>query len=381
MPLIPPFYFEKLFPNGVQLSTLTANTASSIILHRSPQAYNELLKAYPDLTKDDIDYFLSAEDVRHIDLDLEILQVLLESARSSKPPISGSTRRTIGNLTSGPQLNRDCFSGQIQVNLVCLESLSLVALQVDEDWSYEDLYTATLRTFGNYTDEDHLHFHRVEITGCSTEISPYVLDASLTHVISVATLRGGDVLTIRRRGNIGVYNIGALYSEFSALHLLPTIDPDDHDRLKRTASYLLSQNYLAFRRIRGDGNCYYRAVIFGLLELITIHRRPERFDLLNQVFSEVCYGEDTALQSKHNRWLEFLTQCRIDGEKALRGNGTFGTLTIEHAFINGFDLDHAAVRACRSIVSKYLCDNAETQTKGGLSMTGCMLPFYESDKG
>jgi len=362
------------------MNAFTANTASSIILHRSPQAYEELLRL-SDLCKEEVDYYLSSEDVLHIDLDVTMLQVLIESARSSKPPMPNEVRRGIHNLTSGPQLNRDCFTGTTTLDLLCIESLTRVTVTAESHWRYEDLYSIVLKAFPSYTDEDHVHIHRLESSGCSTEVSPHMLDPTMTHVISVASLQPGQVLTLRRRGNIGVYNIGARYSQFSALHLLPVCDSEDRDRLQRTAAYLEGKNYVAFRRIRGDGNCYYRAVIFGLLEQIAMHRRSERFGLLWVIFSEVRYPSDPAAQSRHDRWLEFLKHCERESTPVLGASTSFGPMRVEQAFLQGFDLDHAAVRACRSLVSKYLKDNAHTETEGGLTMTGWCLPFYETDKG
>jgi hypothetical protein len=48
----------------------------------------------------------------------------------------------------------------------------------------------------------------------------------------------------------------------------------------------LQEVYEGWRSIRGDGNCYYRAAIYGLIEQIIRSRKREKFLILREKFLE-----------------------------------------------------------------------------------------------
>jgi ubiquitin thioesterase protein OTUB1 len=48
----------------------------------------------------------------------------------------------------------------------------------------------------------------------------------------------------------------------------------------------LSVNYPTFRRIRGDGNCFYRASIFGFLEYLVLSKNTKIMDEFETILKD-----------------------------------------------------------------------------------------------
>jgi hypothetical protein len=72
---------------------------------------------------------------------------------------------------------------------------------------------------------------------------------------------------------------------------------------------VLARDYTGFRRIRGDGNCYYRAVIYGLIEFIVRTGRRKMFTPIIECFKRVTYKSDDK-RWKHERMVRHLEDAR-----------------------------------------------------------------------
>jgi hypothetical protein len=70
----------------------------------------------------------------------------------------------------------------------------------------------------------------------------------------------------------------------SKLHVLSGSYESDSAIKKKIA--ILQEVYEGWRSIRGDGNCYYRAVIYGLIEQIIRSRKREKLLILREKFLE-----------------------------------------------------------------------------------------------
>jgi hypothetical protein len=66
-----------------------------------------------------------------------------------------------------------------------------------------------------------------------------------------------------------------------------------------------------YKEIRGDGNCYYRAVVFGALELVL--QSPQRAVLMRQwinLFSAIDFGdEECVVKKRHSTLLNTFKQA------------------------------------------------------------------------
>lgn len=148
------------------------------------------------------------------------------------------------------------------------------------------------------------------------------------------------------------------------------------------------RGYTGWRRIRGDGNCFYRALGLGLLEQLTASGLgPKRLDWLAQFRGKLCdvLFEDLAERSAHAD----LLACLGGSASASNGGtpGTFGQSSIGHASEAAFNseaeavaalcamcrnmrdpgssVDLALVRALRRMTSDYLMANKDDDDIGG----------------
>lgn len=123
------------------------------------------------------------------------------------------------------------------INLIKQEFLSFPAKQADWD------------------------FHAVDSDGWSTIIDDHAPISSF--VDKIVYLRR------QRSANIG--------GRFLLQHLQDTEKFNQHTSAKVSE---LKRSYIGYRQIRGDGNCYYRAVIYGLIEILV---EAEKFHIFNQL--------------------------------------------------------------------------------------------------
>eukprot|EP00747_Dinoflagellata_sp_TGD_P167833 gnl/TRDRNA2_/TRDRNA2_193023_c0_seq1.p1 gnl/TRDRNA2_/TRDRNA2_193023_c0~~gnl/TRDRNA2_/TRDRNA2_193023_c0_seq1.p1 ORF type:complete len:384 (-),score=69.06 gnl/TRDRNA2_/TRDRNA2_193023_c0_seq1:95-1192(-) len=103
----------------------------------------------------------------------------------------------------------------------------------------------------------------------------------------------------------------------------------------------LAQTYGHWRPIRGDGNCYYRTVIFGALEALVKRGDRERLEGIVNILQQVRY-EVPAEQCAHDEMLQNLRSAE-------------STAQLEKWVANNTKLlDEALIRGCRRIVRQFL---------------------------
>jgi hypothetical protein len=126
-----------------------------------------------------------------------------------------------------------------------------------------------------------------------------------------------------------------------------------HISLDETLIAQLRKSYTAFRRILGDGNCYYRAAFFGILEFAALATAEERGDIVAAVLkvlqSEVAYTAGTYEDRAHQALLGDLPRI---SSLALSSE----MLATTH--------DRAIVMACKRLVASGLKFRAESQEEG-----------------
>lgn len=117
----------------------------------------------------------------------------------------------------------------------------------------------------------------------------------------------------------------------------------------------LAQSYTHWRPIRGDGNCYYRTVVFGALETFLAAGSHIRLNRVISTFQQVRY-EMPAEQGAHEEMLRRLRSW--DSLKQL-----------ERWVAMDSAVDQALIRACRRLVRLFLIRHADKMAPNGLTYT------------
>ena len=98
------------------------------------------------------------------------------------------------------------------------------------------------------------------------------------------------------------YNITESYTNM-AVHPLINIsimieesfNNDENEKNKMEEKYKLLKDYIYYRKIKGDGNCFYRAIIFKYLEIIILNKE---IDLLKYIILDInkCFKNEQIKQ-------------------------------------------------------------------------------------
>lgn len=129
----------------------------------------------------------------------------------------------------------------------------------------------------------------------------------------------------------------------------------------------LSASFVAWRPVRGDGNCYYRAVMFAWIEKCVAACQLERLrGLIRQLEDLMRLSKDRTDQScvdRSHRYLEIWVRKRLE----CASPGTVQSLMLEivDAF-NEDDTDYAFIWCLRRLVANYLRTHATER----LALTG-----------
>eukprot|EP00439_Symbiodinium_sp_Y106_P016895 s1912_g2.t1 len=115
----------------------------------------------------------------------------------------------------------------------------------------------------------------------------------------------------------------------------------------------LAQAYSCWRSIRGDGNCYYRTVIFGALEALMVSEDHERLNQIMLALRQVQL-ETVPEQKRHNQLLQIMRTWRSPHQ-------------IEQWIAQDAALDQALIRACRRLVRQFLMKRAHDRSPSGLT--------------
>lgn len=116
---------------------------------------------------------------------------------------------------------------------------------------------------------------------------------------------------------------------------------------------LLARSYSHWRPIRGDGNCYYRTVAFGVFETLLAANDDRRLGHIVQGFRDVHYDDHTE-QLAHEHLLQHLDSQEHMWE-------------LTRSIVTDCTLDEALVRCCRRLVRLFLLRNAESLSPNGLT--------------
>ena len=210
---------------------------------------------------------------------------------------------------------------------------------------------------------------RVDAEGWSEEVTEdESLFSSQQSFVSIAMLRDGDRVEVRRSSALdevqkklcGFSSIGA---KFRLSHMA---QQDKFNESLQTKLACLSTSYAGYRKIRGDGNCYFRAVVFGLLEQLICRGNREGFQLIIDCFRSFEPGNGK-FKARHYNLLRYLGHA-AEGSKW----NTVAELEAD-LLSEATHLDEAVVRASRWLAGKYLLEHGD-ELRNGLSISdACTL--------
>lgn len=180
----------------------------------------------------------------------------------------------------------------------------------------------------------------------------------------------------------GIHNLGP-YEELETL----AEEFGYSERYRKKVDDLLKRGYHGWRRVRGDGNCFYRSFGFGLLEqIITADREKQKAwasSFLSQL--ESVKLEDELHQEAHCSLVSRVARLR-DGfgwEDVSSGETSVTQKSLLYSSIADARtsiLDLALIRALRALTSRFLLANADNEEiLNGLSPNiVCLSQGYES---
>jgi len=204
-------------------------------------------------------------------------------------------------------------------------------------------------------------FYRVDSEGWSTEIIDQ--ESSLCS-INIDDLRDNDIVELRSlTGNVGPKTLPEVIAA-----------TEKHNRSLQEKINTLSRDYCGVRIIRGDGNCYYRSIIFGILEQVVamgVLERKQILELVRDRLAKVRYDRNSWEYDSHNNLITILNEA-IDGYELTNLDN------LEYKILEtGQDkLDEMLIRACRKLTAQYLMENQAKDLLPGFPLRDAILPSY-----
>lgn len=116
---------------------------------------------------------------------------------------------------------------------------------------------------------------------------------------------------------------------------------------------LLAGSYSHWRPVRGDGNCYYRAVAYGAIEALLAEGGGPRLGRVVGAFERLWY-QAPAEQRGHERLLRQLRSWSSAAQ-------------LERWVSQDSAVDQALVRACRRLVRHFLIEHADEAAPNGMT--------------
>jgi hypothetical protein len=153
-----------------------------------------------------------------------------------------------------------------------LDSHEDVSLPVKTD--YGGILSALCRDIA--VDPSSLYICKVDSSGWNIDISPESMHSESD--IGVADIVNNDILSVNKRGTpIGPRKL--LKSLLKGANSNQIIE--------------IQRKCCGWRPVKGDGNCYYRAVYFSLFEQIIVRKQQaEGFKFVHEIFSQVKLTDD-----------------------------------------------------------------------------------------
>ncbi len=235
-----------------------------------------------------------------------LLEALLESSKSNQntaiqPNIIADQKHDYGVLL--PDNKDDFIVDTLSVILVYpSHSNSSFIINVDRDWSWNRFLQESCRRVG-ILHWDEMNLVRLEASGWNVKLNQAQSDKGVISSLSADNMNN-NVFELRKL--VGA-NVGGKYR-------LSVLADEDHNPSIKDKVDQLSQLYEGFREIRGDGNCYYRAVVYGIMELIiNSPRRHLHLRSWISLFKSIVFNREERSwmdhERKHRQLLQSLSQA------------------------------------------------------------------------
>jgi len=146
---------------------------------------------------------------------------------------------------------------------------------------------------------------------------------------------------------------------------------------------LIQCRYVGWRRVRGDGNCFYRAVGFGFLEKLVQASEQDRLRWTSTFLGNLrtLSYEDPSEQAAHANLVEHFERLRSSGGWEVPPHGAHETTALGILYRSLRDpetaLDLALIRAMRHLSAKHLLENKDEFASGISLNTICAAQGYE----
>uniref|UniRef100_A0A7S1B1P2 ubiquitinyl hydrolase 1 n=1 Tax=Noctiluca scintillans TaxID=2966 RepID=A0A7S1B1P2_NOCSC len=142
------------------------------------------------------------------------------------------------------------------------------------------------------------------------------------------------------------------------------------------------QGYRGWRRVRGDGNCFYRSVGFALLEQCVaadVHD-PQRAKWLSELRKRLqTVRLDEAYRASHDELLSCVERLLCGVAWQVLDADLSPLEVLYRSFIVQNTVDLALIRAVRHLVADHLVSNADSLGESGISYdVVCMAQGYDN---
>lgn len=282
--LSPSCYFQELFLSEQDL--LGGPIVQSMELRKSAMFDQLVSRGY---TKNEVHSLLASipdnqfleSDEDHVDEDY--LVTLLASARTAEAAATGGEQDC-------PRVTTDVVITGFMPELGFCTKLG-----VERGYSYHDLVAALTAQLEIPYPQSDISFTVIEADGWSLELSQSDY-ADSDDTISVCSLQDGDIIEAR-------HLLGAVGGKY---RLTAIAGADRYNASLVSKAAVLSQSYRGYRKIRGDGDCYYRTVLFGLIEQLIFKKEQASLLHVHSCFSGVHFAERDPAEDVHRLFLSKL---------------------------------------------------------------------------
>eukprot|EP01041_Mallomonas_annulata_P004708 gene4708-9330_t len=342
--------------NSNNTTTTTSNASLARRLTDSVESQPTSTSTYhtPSTSTSHVYPYSSSTTKELLSIDEDFLRVLIESSKERHPTTSSSTSYSYQSNMMTTSVIKLLYN--IRIIAENIRSSNKIAITLIAGFDYYNILKLICLRLNIL--EDDVILYRKDTQGWMTEISK-VDDNAMKSFISIVDLRTNDLICVRP----GLSSVGPRQT------LLTLSDNFKFNVSMQSKVKSLEEAYCGWRSIRGDGNCYYRTVIFSLLEQIIELQIHSKFMVLYNKFQKITpfiFGNEA--QFYHNKFLVCLQEA--SEERMWRTKED-----LEKSFLSDNTLDLAAIRACRRLVSHYLLSNPN-QEMNGLSVKDAILPSY-----
>lgn len=318
----------------------------------------------------DIDSLVKDNDPEDVDhWDLEFAKALLASRsvtlgvdqQHTHDMENGDRTTSINSLNPNRFIRSTPIGKTIQLRLFSPElNKSLYVIFPPETTHRALVYYAVTKLDLGCLPSD-LILHRVDASGWSVEVAAE--GEKSPSCISLADLEINDTISFRRviAGHIGPRMV-----------LVNSIDKFNEAMVAKFAT--LAETYVGLRKIRGDGNCYYRAVIVGLLEHIMRTGERQKFKSLHGLLAKSIISKSGDHPDPIETLLNMILEASAEDGERWR---TWEEVEADILNVNSNGIDEALIRACRRLVAQYLLKHQNIEVNG-MPLKDIILSCYEN---